>query len=261
MFAQAPSSQDASAEPRGVVAALVITILLAMRKLLKHLAPGKPELMSRADFCAEMRDMSDRIHADHLALLEKLDANHRDLRAALERQGGWISGLAEAEGERHPTRGGLRIGKLHRRISKDREADGLGVERQRRDCEALAERLGWTVTATYTDDDFSAYSGKPRPAYRDLLAAIDSGTVGAVLAWHPARLHRSPRELEGFIDLVERHGTAVQTVTAGAYDLTSPTGRMQARIVGNVARFESEHKSERLRRKMDELADAGLCLE
>jgi site-specific DNA recombinase len=146
---------------------------------------------------------------------------------------------------------------IYCRISKDREADGLGVERQRRDCEALAERLGWTVTATYTDNDLSAYSGKPRPAYRDLLAAIDSGTVGGVLAWHPDRLHRSPRELEGFIDLVERHGTAVQTVTAGAYDLTSPTGRMQARIVGNVARFESEHKSERLRSKMDELADAG----
>ncbi len=146
---------------------------------------------------------------------------------------------------------------IYCRISKDREADGLGVERQRRDCEALAGRLGWTVAATFTDDDRSAYSGKPRPAYRDLLAAIDSGTIGAVLAWHPDRLHRSPKELEGFIDLVERHGTAVQTVTAGAYDLTTPTGRMQARIVGNVARFESEHKSERLRRKMDELAAAG----
>ena len=146
---------------------------------------------------------------------------------------------------------------IYCRISKDREADGLGVERQRADCEALAARLGWTVAATFTDDDRSAYSGKPRPAYRDLLAAIDAGTVGAILAWHPDRLHRSPRELESFIDLVESHGTAVQTVTAGAYDLTTPTGRMQARIVGNVARFESEHKSERLRRKMDELAAAG----
>src|SRR5450830_1455177 len=112
---------------------------------------------------------------------------------------------------------------IYCRISSDPEHDGLGVERQRVDCEALASRLGWTVAATFTDDDRSAYSGKPRPAYRDLLAAIDSGTIGAVVAWHPDRLHRSPRELEGFIDLVERHGTAVQTVTAGAYDLTTPT--------------------------------------
>ncbi|MFI5259498.1 MAG: recombinase family protein [Candidatus Limnocylindrales bacterium] len=146
---------------------------------------------------------------------------------------------------------------IYCRISSDREGDGLGVERQRADCEALAKRLGWTVAATYIDDDRSAYSGKPRPAYRQLLEAIDAGTVSAVLAWHPDRLHRSPRELEGFIDLVERHGTAVQTCTAGLVDLSTPTGRMQARIVGSVARFESEHKSERLRRKMDELAAAG----
>ncbi len=146
---------------------------------------------------------------------------------------------------------------IYVRISRDREAEGLGVERQRADCEALAARLGWTVAATFTDDDRSAYSGKPRPAYRELLAAIDAGSVGAVLAWHPDRLHRSPRELEDFIDLIERHGAAVQTVTAGAYDLSSPTARMQARIVGNVARYESEHRSERLRRKMDELVADG----
>jgi DNA invertase Pin-like site-specific DNA recombinase len=146
---------------------------------------------------------------------------------------------------------------IYCRISKDREAEGLGVERQRADCEALAARLGWAVAGTFTDDDRSAYSGKPRPAYRDMLAAIEVGTVGAVLAWHPDRLHRSPRELEDFIDLIERHAAAVQTVTAGAYDLTTPTGRMQARIVGNVARFESEHRSERLRRKMDQLVADG----
>jgi len=146
---------------------------------------------------------------------------------------------------------------IYCRISKDREAEGLGVERQRADCEALAARLGWAVAGTFTDDDRSAYSGKPRPAYRDMLAAIEVGTVGAVLAWHPDRLHRSPRELEDFIDLIERHAAAVQTVTAGAYDLTTPTCRMQARIVGNVARFESEHRSERLRRKMDQLVADG----
>jgi DNA invertase Pin-like site-specific DNA recombinase len=146
---------------------------------------------------------------------------------------------------------------IYCRISKDAAHDGLGVERQRADCEALAGRLGWTVAATLIDDDRSAYSGKPRPAYRDLLAAVESGAVSAIVAWHPDRLHRSPRELESFIDLVERHGTAVQTVTAGLVDLSTPTGRMQARIVGNVARFESEHKSERIRRKMDELTDAG----
>ena len=48
-----------------------------------------------------MLAINDRIHADHLALLEKLDANHRELLAALERQATRInaveSGLARVD--------------------------------------------------------------------------------------------------------------------------------------------------------------------
>lgn len=146
---------------------------------------------------------------------------------------------------------------IYCRISKDREGDGLGVDRQEQDCRALADRLGWTVAGVYSDNDISAYTGKARPRYRDMLAAIEAGSVDAVLAWHADRLHRSPRELETFIDLSERQGLAVQTVTAGTIDLSTPTGRAVARTVGAWARFESEHKSERLQRKALELAQAG----
>jgi site-specific DNA recombinase len=146
---------------------------------------------------------------------------------------------------------------IYARISRDREGAGLGVDRQRADCEAMAERLGWTVAAVYTDDDVSAYSGKARPAYRDMMAAVEAGTVQGILAWHPDRLHRSPVELEAFIAAIEAHGVAVQTATAGVLDLGTATGRMSARIVGAVARHESEHKSERIRRKVDELVARG----
>ena len=83
------------AEPRSLRAALAAALLLIVRKYLKRKPASQPELMSRAACCVEMRDLSDRIHADHLALLEKLDRNHRELLAALERQGARISALAE----------------------------------------------------------------------------------------------------------------------------------------------------------------------
>ena len=54
---------------------------------------AKPEPMSRADFYAEMVARKEQIHTDHLALLEKLDANHRELLAALERQATRINAL------------------------------------------------------------------------------------------------------------------------------------------------------------------------
>jgi hypothetical protein len=93
MLTEAQSPQAVAAEPRGLIAVLIAAVMLGVRKYLKRKADAKPEPMSRADFYAEMRDISDRSHADHLALLEKLDANHRELLAALERQSARISAL------------------------------------------------------------------------------------------------------------------------------------------------------------------------
>lgn len=147
---------------------------------------------------------------------------------------------------------------LYLRISQDRDGTLLGVDRQREDCERLAARNGWTVGEVFVDDDLSAYSGKPRPAYERLLAAVEAGQVRAVVAWHPDRLHRSPVELERFIDLVTRTGCQIATCQAGELDLSTASGRMTARVVGAVARHESEQKSERIRRQRAQAARQGL---
>ncbi|MBV8540058.1 MAG: recombinase family protein [Pseudonocardiales bacterium] len=154
------------------------------------------------------------------------------------------------------SRGTVRRAAIYCRISLDRAGAGLGVARQQEDCRELAERLGWPVADVYVDNDVSAYSGKPRPAWQQLLAHVESGTVDAVLCWHVDRLTRSPRELEDVIDLADRHGLALATVT-GDIDLQSPTGRMVARLLGASARYESEHKGERQRRQIQQAAEAG----
>ncbi|MGI9092665.1 MAG: recombinase family protein [Mycobacteriales bacterium] len=143
------------------------------------------------------------------------------------------------------------------RISSDVLGEGLGVARQEKECRALAERRGWPVAQVYVDNDLSAFSGKPRPAYRDMLAAIRAGRIGRVIAWHGDRLHRSPLELEEFISLVEATGCQVETVQSGPIDLGNPSGRLHARTVGGFARYESEQKSRRLRSKLEQNAIAG----
>jgi DNA invertase Pin-like site-specific DNA recombinase len=150
-----------------------------------------------------------------------------------------------------------RIAAIYCRISSDPRHEALGVARQEADCRDLCARKGWTIALVLTDNDISAYSGKRRPGYDALIEAVKAGDVDAVVAWHPDRLHRSPKELEAFIDLIDASGAAVATCRAGDYDLTTPTGRMNARIVGAVARHESEHTSQKARRKMDELARSG----
>ncbi len=66
--------------------------MLLAKKLLSPKA-AKPEHLSRAEFYAETMATRERINATHLAILEKLDANHRELLAALERQASRINVL------------------------------------------------------------------------------------------------------------------------------------------------------------------------
>ncbi|MFJ4785475.1 recombinase family protein [Streptomyces sp. NPDC088794] len=146
---------------------------------------------------------------------------------------------------------------IYCRISQDRTGAGLGVERQEEDCRALAERNGWDVVEVYVDNDVSAYSGKLRKGYRRMLADLDEGTATVVIVWHTDRLTRSIVELEEYIELSDRRGIATHTVQAGTIDLATPSGRMTARILGAVARQESEHKGHRVARARQQKAMAG----
>jgi DNA invertase Pin-like site-specific DNA recombinase len=155
------------------------------------------------------------------------------------------------------TGGGCTRAVIYCRISQDRTGAGLGVDRQREDCEKLAERNGWDVVETYVDNDVSAFGKKKREDYERMLVDLDQGIATIVIAWHTDRLHRSPRELEAYIDLSEKRGVSTHTVQAGQLDLSTSTGRMTARILGAVARQESEHKGERVARARRQKAIAG----
>lgn len=146
---------------------------------------------------------------------------------------------------------------IYARISKDATHNELGVQRQEKECRALCDQLGLTVAAVFVDDDRSAYTGKPRPGYQAMSAQVATGAVPVIVTWHPDRLTRHPRELEDLIDLLETHAVTVRTVQAGQYDLSTPAGRMVARIIGAAARHESEHKSARLRSEAAQRAERG----
>jgi len=115
---------------------------------------------------------------------------------------------------------------VYTRISSDPSGQRAGVERQRADCEAYLAR-GWKVTEVFCDNDASAYGTKARRAYERMLGAVESGSIDAIVTWHNDRLHRSPRELKAFIDLVERSRVHLAVVTGGDYDLTTRTGDCQ----------------------------------
>jgi hypothetical protein len=86
------AARSLSNEAWAAVAGAVGAACLLAKKLLGQ-KPPHPDPVSRADFNAEMLASRERMHADHLALVEKLDVNHRELLAALERQVARINAL------------------------------------------------------------------------------------------------------------------------------------------------------------------------
>ncbi|SHZ35994.1 recombinase [Mycobacteroides abscessus subsp. bolletii] len=134
---------------------------------------------------------------------------------------------------------------IYVRISADQTGEGLGIARQLEECLALAARLGWDVVAQFDDNDVSAYSGRKRRGFEAMLTAMAAGEFDALLCWHTDRLYRSMKDLERLIEIADARGVKIATVQAGELDLSTSAGRMMARILGSVARAESEHKAER----------------
>jgi site-specific DNA recombinase len=145
---------------------------------------------------------------------------------------------------------------LYARISEDKTGKAHGVQRQLQDARNLAKAKGWAVAGEYVDNDRSAYDGKPRPEYERLLHDIRGGHVDAVVAYAPDRLVRRLVELERLIALCEAHDVTIATV-AGEYDLSSPVGRMVARLLGSVAMAEVEVKGARQKRANLQRAQTG----
>jgi DNA invertase Pin-like site-specific DNA recombinase len=143
------------------------------------------------------------------------------------------------------------------RISQDREGAGLGIDRQLAELMPLFARHNLRLAGVFADNDFSAYSGKPRPDYLALLAALAAGGALAVTCWHTDRLHRSVRELLDYIVLSEQRRLLTYGWRAGELDLSTPTGRAMAITQTAWARHESEHKADRIRAARLQAAQQG----
>jgi resolvase-like protein len=97
---------------------------------------------------------------------------------------------------------------IYCRISKARDEDQTGVDRQERLCREVAERLGLVIarSAVFVDNNRSAWQrNRNRPGWNALLEVIRAGGVGHVIVYHPDRLMRQPRELEELLTLSEEH--------------------------------------------------------
>ncbi len=144
---------------------------------------------------------------------------------------------------------------IYLRQSLDRDFTKVSVDYQRESLRKLCADKGWEDPVEYLDRNVSATTGR-RHAYEDLCEDIRNGAVARVAVWDMDRLHRQPRELEDFIDLAEKHHVELANV-GGDVDLSTPSGRMFARMKGTVAKYEVEQKSVRQKAANRERAKQG----
>jgi site-specific DNA recombinase len=146
------------------------------------------------------------------------------------------------------------------RISKDPTRLEVGVERQRRDCLALAHQL-WpeAQVRTFVDNDLSAADpAVARPQWQALLDALRCGDVDQIVTYDQSRLTRQPLEWEQLLVILERRGIAsVHTVREGERDVAEGGGRMVSRIMAAVDAESAEVTRVRIRRALRQLAAEG----
>ena len=137
---------------------------------------------------------------------------------------------------------------LYLRQSK---SDDEGIERQTERTSALATARGWTVAATFIDNDVSASKPRgPGTAWGRMLAAADD--LDVVIGVDLDRVVRSTRDLNTLID----HGLALVTLD-GEIDLTTADGEFRASMLAAIARFEVRRKGERQTRANAQRAAKG----
>ena len=125
------------------------------------------------------------------------------------------------------------------------------------DCRRLAQQLGWPLAHEVVDNDMSAFSGKRRPAYEQLLADLADGLRDAVVCYHVDRLTRRPVELEQFVGTVDTARVRHVRFVSGDMDLGTGDGLLIGRIMAAVAPSAAAHGAARRCGRRSSPAGAG----
>jgi site-specific DNA recombinase len=144
----------------------------------------------------------------------------------------------------------VRIG-IYTRLSQNRDGESTSIDRQLESCRKRMEP-GWTEVKVYRDDDISAYSGKVRPAFEEMVADIESGSLDIVLAYALDRLGRRPKDIERLLEAKVRF-----ICVRDSLDSNSASSELFVRILAAMAKMESDNIAARIRLKHEELRATG----
>ena len=102
----------------------------------------------------------------------------------------------------------------------------------------VAQRSGWTVVQTFSDEGISGAKGRDkRPGYDALLKAVARREVDIVASWSVDRLGRSLGDLVAFLTDIQTKGCDLY-LHQQAIDTSTASGRMLFQMLAVFAEFE-----------------------
>jgi len=138
--------------------------------------------------------------------------------------------------------GGTMRAALYARVSTTDK--GQDSDLQLQELREYATRRGWAAQE-YVDDGVSGAATK-RPALDELLRAARSRKVDTIIVWRLDRLGRSLSHLLAMLNEFESLGVKFISLRENI-DMSTPTGRLMAHLLGAFAEFEREIIRERVR--------------
>jgi site-specific DNA recombinase len=160
---------------------------------------------------------------------------------------------AEHPRELNASPGSLRCAIYTRKSTEDglnQPFNTLEAQREAAEAYILSQRhVGWTVVAERYDDGGYTGGNLDRPALQKLITDMEGGRVDCVVVYKVDRLSRSLLDFARLMDVFERHGVSLVSVTQ-PLNTTVSMGRLTLNILLSFAQFEREIISERTRDKM-----------
>ncbi len=140
----------------------------------------------------------------------------------------------------------LRAGIYPRVSSQKQVMEGFSLDAQRNYLNNFCKTQGWTIVGDYGDEGISAKNVHDREGVMRLIADIELKKIDVVVLYKFDRLTRDMKDTEEFIELIRKYGILVYTLSGGAIDVSTPSGRFNTRIQGAVAQLEREVIIERV---------------
>jgi DNA invertase Pin-like site-specific DNA recombinase len=116
--------------------------------------------------------------------------------------------------------------------------DGQSTSNQRQALTEVAERRGWTITATYEDAGISGTKGRDkRPGFDAMLRDATRRRFDVLMFWSIDRLGRSTAAVTAALADLEAAGVAIYA-DKEAMDATTPHGRAMLQMAAVFAELE-----------------------